>query len=320
MLNKDNHKKKKALRYHLTSCGWQEIITYSLVSFTMKEEFKENSKETFYQLVMTKSEQYKYYRQSLVTSHLNAIKYNLAYGNRNLSFFEISSVYFPPASSSEELLILSGIGKAMSQPFHHFVHPLDFYWIKGTLENIFWRWRIDSQVRFAPTLLTFLSPSQGAEIFLGPEKIGFIGQVNPLITQKYRISEPVFTAQISLTKIFSYLEKFPTSAFYQTLSNFPRSEKDLSFIFPTPVNYQQVIQAMKEAGEDFLQEISVFDVYQNAELEQQGKKSVSFRLVFQSFTHTLEAKEIEKITSRIGKRVEELFSAKLRDKGTKITS
>jgi phenylalanyl-tRNA synthetase beta chain len=176
------------------------------------------------------------------------------------------------------------------------------------------------QFRFEPALSTFLSTSQRAEIFLAQEKIGFIGQVSSSIAHKYRISEPVFTAQVSLTKIFSYLERFPVSTFYQLLSNFPRSEKDLSFIFPIPVNYQQVIQAMKEAGGNSLQEISVFDIYQNTELEQQEKKSVSFRLVFQSFTHTLETKEIEKITNRIGKQVEELFSAKLRDKATKLNS
>ena len=127
MINNKKVQQKKELRYYLTSCGWQEIITYSLVSFTMKEEFKETSEENFYQLVMPKSEHHKYYRQSLVSSHLNAIKHNLAYGNRNLAFFEISSVYNPSSFSSEELLTFSGIGKVVNQSFHHFVHPLDFY-------------------------------------------------------------------------------------------------------------------------------------------------------------------------------------------------
>ena len=188
------------------------------------------------------------------------------------------------------------------------------------MENIFWRWRIEEQIRFEPASLTYLSTSQSAEIFLIQEKIGFIGQVNPLITQKYRISEPVFTAQISLTKIFTYLEKLPVLTFYQPLSNFPRSEKDLSFIFPTVINYQQVIQAMKKLGGENLQEVSVFDVYQNAELEQQAKKSVSFHLVFQSFSCTLQTAEVEKIAKLIGEKVEKLFQAKMRDKATKIGS
>jgi phenylalanyl-tRNA synthetase beta chain len=155
---------------------------------------------------------------------------------------------------------------------------------------------------------------------LNQQKLGFIGQVNTSITKNYRISEPVFVAQISLTKIFKHLEQFSTPTAYQPLSDFPRSEKDLSFVFPKTINYQQVIRTMKKFGGEFLQEVNVFDIYQNTELEQQEKKSVSFHLVFQSFTHTLETKEVEKITSQIGKKVEELFLAKLRDKVTKITS
>ena len=92
----------------------------------MKEEFKVNSKEPFYRLVMPKSEHHEYYRQSLVSSHLNAIKHNLSYANRDLLFFEISSVS-SPSSCSEELLTLSGIGKIVNQPFHCFIQPLDFY-------------------------------------------------------------------------------------------------------------------------------------------------------------------------------------------------
>jgi len=81
----------------------------------MQEEFKENQSGNFYQLSMPKSEYHRYYRQSLVPSHLNTIKHNLAYGNRNLLFFEISETYGTSSSQPETLLILSGIGKVVSQ-------------------------------------------------------------------------------------------------------------------------------------------------------------------------------------------------------------
>src|SRR3954447_12122260 len=114
----NKYKKKKELCIYLANCGWQEIITYSLISLEERENFKENEEGKFYQLLMPKSEYHKYYRQTLVPSHLKTIKYNLAYGNRDLLFFEISTVYDPSTSQSETLLILSGIGKVVSQSFH----------------------------------------------------------------------------------------------------------------------------------------------------------------------------------------------------------
>jgi len=101
------------------------LITYSLISQEMKEEFKESEGEQFYQLLMPKNEYHKYYRQTLIPSHLKTIKYNLSHGNKNLFFFEISSV--ASLSQQEDLLILSGTGKLTKQPFHQLTQAIDFY-------------------------------------------------------------------------------------------------------------------------------------------------------------------------------------------------
>ena len=73
------------------------------------------------------------------------------------------------------------------------------------------------------------------------------------------------------------------------------------------------MKEIRELAGDNLQELVIFDIYQNTEMAKEGKKSVSFHLVFQSHTKTLENKEIEKIIKNVSERVEELFKAKLRD-------
>ena len=121
----NKHERKKKLQFYLANCGWQEIITYSLISQEMKEEFKGVGENEFYQLLMPKNEHHEYYRQTLVPSHLKTIEYNLAHGNKNLFFFEISSVASP--SYCEELLILSGVGKLINQPLYQLIQEIDFY-------------------------------------------------------------------------------------------------------------------------------------------------------------------------------------------------
>jgi len=123
----DNNKfeKKRVLRTYLTNQGWQEIITYSLVSSEMKKDFLFPTGNDFYHLLMPKNEYHEYYRQTLIPSHLKTLKYNLTYGNRDLFFFEISSVY--DVSHEEELLALSGTGKFFNQPLHKLVKEIDFY-------------------------------------------------------------------------------------------------------------------------------------------------------------------------------------------------
>jgi len=142
------------------------------------------------------------------------------------------------------------------------------------------------------------------EIFLVQEKIGYLGlQEN---------KETIFFAEISLTKIFHYLTIFPDQLVYKTISNFPTSEKDLSLSFPKNTDYNQVIKEIKRVGGENLTYLKIFDIYQNAELVKKGQQSVSFHLVFQSATKTLEKSEVEQILTNISAKMAELFQAKIR--------
>jgi phenylalanyl-tRNA synthetase beta chain len=154
---------------------------------------------------------------------------------------------------------------------------------------------------------------QSVEILLQKEKIGFLGRAGPKITQNYRINEPVFVAQISLSKIFDYLAKFSSKIPYHPVSNFPTSERDLSFIFPGNIDYSEVAKEMKNTGGENLQEVNIFDTYRNAEMVKKGQKSASFRLIFQSLFGTLKNMEVEKVANSISKKIEKRFAAKLRD-------
>jgi len=308
----NNFNKKKKIRDYLVSSAWQEIITYSLISSEMKEETANGlEKNNFYQLLKPKNDYHKYYRQSLVSSHLKTIKYNLSQGNKNLLFFEISKIY--NHEGSEELLILSGVGKIANQPLHNFFQDLDFYWIKGILENIFSLEKLEQIVNFSSSSLNYLSSWESSEIFLAKENIGFCGKIESQISKKYQINDSVFIAQISLTKIFNYLNKFPSKFSYKPISNFPISEKDLSFIFAESVNYNLVIESIKKNGGNDLLEVNMFDIYQSPEMKKNKQKSISFRLIFQSSVKTLENNEIEKLTTKITKKTEEVFNAKIRD-------
>ena len=179
--------------------------------------------------------------------------------------------------------------------------------MKGILENLFILLGIKSVISFSSNY----SVSQKNELFLEQEKIGFLGQIESSIGKKYQINEKIFVAQISLTKIFDYLNNNSYNFCYQQISNLPTSEKDLSFIFPHEINYNKVIEEIKKITTN-IQEVKIFDIYQNDNLIREKKKSISFRLIFQSFEKNLENKEIEKILNIIVKNIEKKFSAELR--------
>ncbi|RHZ35379.1 phenylalanine--tRNA ligase beta subunit-related protein [endosymbiont GvMRE of Glomus versiforme] len=308
--NNEYESEKKKVNTYLTNNGWQEVVTYSLVSEEERRDFVYPSINKFCQLLAPKNSYHEYYRQGIISSHLKIIKHNLLHGNRNLFFFEISSIY--NYSQSEELLVLSGTGKIVNQPLHQLIHSIDFYWIKGILENIFQICLINSKIHFSSSFLDYLDPIKSAEIILEREKIGFFGQVNSQILKKYQINDTIFVAQISLSKIFRYLKNFPPLMSYHSISNFPASEKDISFLLSNNIDYNEVTQEIKKIGGSYLEKITIFDIYQSVEMKKLNQKSVSFNLIFRSQIKTLENKEIEIIINNIIHHIKELFSARLR--------
>jgi phenylalanyl-tRNA synthetase beta chain len=299
---------KQRIRNWLVNRGWQEIITYSLVAEKSKIPFTSANEENFYQLLAPKNQNHLYYRHTLIPSHCQIINYNRTHGLCDLLFFEISSIYFPKSAGEiqqEELLALSATGKIFNQPVHHFVQELDFFWLKGILETIFALYFLNEEITFSP--LCSKEKETRTEISLNQEKIGFLGW------QKENTSkDPIFFAEISLTKVFNFLAPKPLLQSYRPVSNFPTSEKDLSLVLANDTDYSLVVKEIKRVGGDELKEVSIFDVYQNTELAQREKKSVSFHLIFQSAEKTLSKEQVEKNLEKINTHLIKAFQAKVR--------
>jgi len=66
-------------------------------------------------------------------------------------------------------------------------------------------------------------------------------------------------------------------------------------------------------GGELLQFVDIFDVYSGEKVEK-GKKSIAFRLKFQSKERTLKDKEVDKVFKKIITKSEQHFNASLRDK------
>jgi len=123
-----NHFYLELIRQKLSSLGYQEIITYSLIS-EEESDFCFSEKDKVYKLLSPKSEKHVYYRQRLLSSHLKTIAYNLMRQNENLFFFETSKVYFltSKGAKEEEILALSGTGKIVSNTVHKLENDYDFF-------------------------------------------------------------------------------------------------------------------------------------------------------------------------------------------------
>ena len=85
---------------------------------------------------------------------------------------------------------------------------------------------------------------------------------------------------------------------YKPISKFPSVDRDIALAMPIDLPVQEVEMAIRQAGGNLLQEVSVFDVFTGGNLEQ-GMRSVAFHLVFQNPETTLEDAQVNAVRDQI---------------------
>ena len=99
---------------------------------------------------------------------------------------------------------------------------------------------------------------------------------------------------------------------FKEVSKFPPITRDISFIVGKdfiPNNYFDLI---RDLGGDLIEQVELFDKYNNAEKFGPDKISYTYRIVYRSNDRTLTTEEIDPIQDKIYKQTAEQFGAELR--------
>ena len=118
--------------------------------------------------------------------------------------------------------------------------------------------------------------------------------------------KPIFYFELKTTELFNskYLKLLEPS-------KFPSTQRDLAFIVSEKLGYKELFEEISKcAGKDLI-DIKLFDLFKGGEL-QKTKKSLAFRLTWQSSKKTLEDSYIDSAVEKITKSLKNKFGAKLR--------
>jgi phenylalanyl-tRNA synthetase beta chain len=100
---------------------------------------------------------------------------------------------------------------------------------------------------------------------------------------------------------------------YQTLSKFPQTRRDISFVVEKTLPVDEILRTIREAvGSALLQDVQVFDVYQGGEMSE-SQVSLAVACIFQDASKTMTEQDILSHQSAILEILKEKFNIKLRD-------
>lgn len=252
-------------------------------------------------------------RPTLLPSLLKNVESNFRFGNTNLALFETTKTFQSMKGFPAETYTVGGVLTGTMEQDKFFAlpeKPVDFYWLKGLMQNLFAE---VEGLSFVPAqkVPVYMHPKICMDIVLGGKTIGLFGKIHPLTLKSFGLkTQDVWAFEFSakqIEKTFSAQNFKPA----KDLAVFPPSLRDLSVVLDKSVSYAQVTSALDKTPLDVLLSYKLIDLYQGEHLPD-GKKSMTFSLALSHPEHTLKDKEIEAAFARIVEQLRSQVGAELR--------
>ena len=306
---------KERVRDLLAATGMRETISYSLTSLTEmgKVEAVDEWAEPL-RLANPMSGEQAYLRTTLRAGALSGLASNLRVSrSEGVRIFEIGRVFIPRPEARERELpdereTLVGVMAGPSQPVSWGARRSDigFFDAKGVLELVFSGLRLN--VLFERGTDELLHPGRTARMSSGGTALGVVGEVKPGVLQRFGIdglSAALF--EIDVESLLKAVEDAGSG--YRAFNRYPESVRDLALILPADLP-SAAVQALLERHKLIVRSVP-FDVYAGDELPP-GKKSVAYRVVFQSDRGTLTAQQVNNAQGGVLRQLRRELGVELR--------
>lgn len=295
--------------------GYYEVITYSFIAPTSLNGLHltpEDPRRRGIPILNPLTEDSSVMRTSLLPGLMETLHYNLSHKNVNLRIFELKKVFLAQEGEKlpREIKYLTGLATGAEAELHWSskMRPIDFYDVKGCLEDLFESLQVRG-VRYRKTEeIPFLHPGKSSSLKIGEEVLGYMGEIHPETLAHYEIASKVYLFEIDFDRMAAYAGEEKR---FRSLPKFPAIFRDLSLVVEDRLEVEKVKQAIGELQEPLIEDILLFDLYQGPPIPQ-GKKSISYRIRYQASDRTLTDDEVNLIHEKIILRLMEIFKAELR--------
>ena len=296
------------VKKQLVDMGFQEVINYAFVS--EKQLTVAQVADSGYALANPLTKDMAVMRTHLLPGLLSNIQANRAHGEMDLALFELGKVFNQLDGDDlqqQDVLMMALCGRSQPEQWGMDNRSVDFYDLKGHVETLLKS--APGEISYSVGNRSFLHPGQQADIQMGDEIIGHMGQVHPSITRGLKIKTPVYVAQLDWQSLAQ--RSLPH---WQPISKFPGTRRDISIQLAEDISWKTVQQGMAKVineESDVLRQLLLFDVYKGEHIEK-GYKSFAIALIFQAKNRTLEDKEVDKLVANGVSFLEKKLNAVIR--------
>lgn len=277
----------------LNAAGFFETINFAFFSLKDIENFSispSDERASCVPIVNPISKDYGVMRTYIAPNVLRNIGYNINRGIKNIKVFEIGKVFFlnhGDLPKEQVNLFIAMTGKERDYYWREQLAEYDFFDIKGVIEGIGERFGLTFTVDISNE--PFLEVGRSADIYIDGKKFGWVGEMRGDVLKIYEIEQKTCCAELSFDII---LEKGSLDFKYKSIPRYPQVVRDFSFFVDDRIPVSTLIDKIKGVS-PLITSVGVFDMFKKE------KRSVSFRVVFQSYEETLRDEMVNGIQETI---------------------
>ncbi len=300
----------------LSARGFNEIMNNSLTKEAYYRKY-DLDPDRLVHILNPLSQDLNVMRQSLLFGGLESIVYNLNRKVHDLKLYEFGSIYFRDAGQpdaalppyhEQPVLALFMSGRQQAESWYTEDRDHTFFDLKDIAFAVFQKMGISvHQVQQKQDTSAFPYAFSSA-LFVDDYQIGVIGKINPKILKDFDVKQDVFYGELDWARIVHVGSQ--RNLIFQEVPRFPVVRRDLALLLNTETSFADIEKIAARTERNILQEINLFDVYQDDKLGK-NKKSYAVSFMFQA-EKTLTDKEIDKVMRKLTKAFEENLSASIR--------
>ena len=279
----------------LTACGFDEAVTFSLVSEGLAVPASDGPALPAVRVEHASRKRDGSLRQSLIPSLLAARQHNEAHGTADACLFEIADVYIPQTGQT-----------LPEQPARlAMVAGLDFFGMKGVVAALAERLHLSADLEYAPANVSLFADGRTAEVTVAGRRLGFLGEIDRATRDSIGLRAATSAAELDLAVLIEHAVTVPA---YRPLSPSPLVARDLSLVVDRSLPWAELAGAARSVAGETLESVEFLDHFQGDGIPE-GRHSVHFGLKFRHPGRTLTGEEVERSIKAVLNACVEKFSA-----------
>lgn len=304
------------LRHRLAQAGYQEVLNFGFID-RQSELYMGQAKPIA--VLNPIASQYGVMRSNLWGGLLQNLRSNLNRGANRVRIVEIGRVFARDSRQVEESGVVAGFiqTKQVGGLAYGYANPeqwaitnrlVDFFDVKGDLQRVLNPLHIQTKV--AQKAHPALHPGRSAQIYLGKEAIGWMGELHPALQQAYELASAPILFAMNWEAICDIGLPSP-----KEISKFPAVQRDLAVVVDQSMPAQTLLDVMMKQREPYIQTIELFDEFRP---QKEGgsmalhEKSLAFRVTLSNDQETMQDKQVEACMTALLNALKDQCKARLR--------